>query len=1185
MRTPGQHEQPELLWYRRASWRRAGGVLLGVGVLALTALMLGRVVVARVPQQRAVIERLFEQRTGLEVRFASMRVGWGWRGVRAVLTRVELAEPSGRRFRALAPEVQLNLDTWGIFRGGELSLGRVVLLAPDIEVIARREPTSSEPVSPRAAAAAPAETASWLRRLVDTVRSMPQGQFDVQAGTLRIVDARDGTARTMKVSQAVVRRDGDGVSGYGSVLLPELIGRSVFVSIELEGINTRPNAVDGELRVIGRGVSLTEFASDRGAQGQVTLDARGTVVAGEVVSGRWQANLRRVAFKSSGPTADPGDGVAWRFERVDMTGQLRRVARRLRIDIDNFYVAPEAGPGASAALSIVVDADTSASVVSSQVLPMPVARFLAAVASRGTPSAWPEELDRNSGELQQLRLTVRDAGDVAATFSLSAGIRGLAGEFPALRMSASDVSGTLTGESNHWSFEPAPGQPVTFSSREDGLADASAASEVVTLAGKIAMTGDHDHRTLQLDQLTVTSPRSTVTIDGTVGLESEGPVAIDVVTDGADAVATRDALARIAPDSTLVKALAPLRDGRVVRAELALRGTRTAVGEFRVKTDETRIAAQIAALVWRVDALDAELRESQGKLVLEGGATTLALVGGRIEDVALESARLELPANGAGRVAAKGSLHLDSPWLREKWPILATLHGSGAATVDLRASLDAAGAAVGQWRGTIRVGDAALTLPAPLPAINRLRGTLEFAEQRPTRSTLEGDWFGGTVQLALRQPTGDAVEGAPPILALRGIADAGELARALRISADARSAGEITWTGSLAPARDDQPAQLSVDSSLTGLESTLPAPYAKRAGQALPVTLQATLTDKGAVWSLQANREQRLTIDATAGALQVQMVLPGMIGSAKRLDEGDRRWTVALETLDVTRTPAILAAVRTLISAEQPWGVDLAVKDVRLDSKSLGPLAGRLLLERGAAQLESARMAALWRDGEMRGRCARACQLVWQLEADPADRLLDMLGLGLGVKAQRFVTDGSFSWPANERPSIAALSGDIALSLSDGILLARSATTIPVAWLAPAAITTGEPGSGSSDVSAFSALSAKLRIETGVAVLDRWQLQSAQGELGAHGRIDLVKRDYDLDVDWQRMSDTSSETAPTAEKSRLAAAWAALRNRLQGESAATPAPGPAPDGTPLAFRIVGDWDAPFVTPLSQQANE
>ena len=72
MRTPGQHEQPELLWYRRASWRRAGGVLLGVGVLALTALMLGRVVVARVPQQRAVIERLFEQRTGLEVRFASI---------------------------------------------------------------------------------------------------------------------------------------------------------------------------------------------------------------------------------------------------------------------------------------------------------------------------------------------------------------------------------------------------------------------------------------------------------------------------------------------------------------------------------------------------------------------------------------------------------------------------------------------------------------------------------------------------------------------------------------------------------------------------------------------------------------------------------------------------------------------------------------------------------------------------------------------------------------------------------------------------------------------------------------------------------------------------------------------------------------------------------------------------------
>ncbi|MEZ5515124.1 MAG: AsmA-like C-terminal region-containing protein [Steroidobacteraceae bacterium] len=1161
---------------RRRLWRRVGWAALAAAALAATAVMLGRVVVARVPQQRAVIERLFEQRTGLEVRFASMRVGWGWRGVRAVLTRVELAEPRGRRFRANAPEVQLNLDTWGIFRGGELSLGRVILLAPEIEVITAREPADADGPSATAAPEVPRrDAAPWLARLVETVRAMPRGRFDVEAGTLRIVDSRAGSARIMKVSQLVVRRDEDAVSGYGSVLLPELIGRSLFVSIELDGINTRPAAVTGELRVIGRRLALEEIAGGRGAQGLVTLDARATVQAGALTNGRWQANLRRVAFVPGEPERALTTVTDWRFERIDMSGQLRRVSDRLRVDVDNFYVAPTAGPGATAALAIDFDEQAAAAVVRSARLPMPVARFLAAVAARGAPRDWPLELDRTSGELQQLTLRWSDIDAAEARFDFRADARGLTSALPGLKLSVSDLSGVVRGSPGRWQFEPASNQPVTIT-RAAGPDDVeTAAGEVATLAGRVTVTrGQAAATNVLLEDLVVTAARSVLRIAGSVSLAPAGPVAIDATTERADAVATLAALEHLAPDSTLVRALQPLRAGRLSQATLHLRGIRDAEGGVVVDTAATSLDAQIDALAWEASELQARLRDARGTLALADGRLTFVLTGGRVEDIELETARLELPTDGPGRAVVRARAPLESAWLAQRWPALAALNGQGAAQFELQTTIDPGTTTAGVWRGVARVIDASVLLATPLPPVTRLRGTLEFADRRLTSSTLMGGWFGGSLQLEVAQQT---VDETLPTLNLRGVATVEALAQSLGIADSSQLAGEITWTGTFEPARAEQPPVLLVETSLTGLTSTLPSPYAKPAGRALPVALQVSLGAEAAVWELSAN--QRRVLRATTGAdqLQLQLDLPGVVGVVTRNSAELGEFGVVLDTVEVARLPALVSAARAVAAAATTRVVDVRVAAAMLGERSLGPVQANLHIERGGVELVSASLPQLWREGDVRGRCADMCQLSWRVVADPAKPVLQLLGLAASLDAKRFTTDGKLTWPAEQTPGVATMTGEVAATVLDGLIVAQPVATAPMAWLAPAIVSSADLAAATVDIADFSSLASALSVDAGSATLDRWVLRGAQGELAARGRIDLVRREYDLDLDWQPLAGAPSEAGDTAERSRLAAAWAALRSRLQRDAQlAAPSPASLP---PMAFRMVGPWDAPLLARL------
>ena len=131
--------------------------------------MFTRVIAARVPEQRATLEKLIADRTGLEVRFDNVRFAWNLDGTSAVFTRVQLTDPKAGRVRVVAPELRVELDTWDFLRHQQFSLGHVTLASPDIEIIGDADDSMAQHAPRNGAAAQPrrrrADEAALVRTL------------------------------------------------------------------------------------------------------------------------------------------------------------------------------------------------------------------------------------------------------------------------------------------------------------------------------------------------------------------------------------------------------------------------------------------------------------------------------------------------------------------------------------------------------------------------------------------------------------------------------------------------------------------------------------------------------------------------------------------------------------------------------------------------------------------------------------------------------------------------------------------------------------------------------------------------------------------------------------------------------------------------------------------------------------
>src|ERR1044071_7412407 len=162
--------------------KRAVAVAFCLGLVVTLCVVFTRVIAARVPEQRATLEKLITDRTGLDVRFDNVRFAWDLDGTSAVFTRVELTDPKRGRVHVLAPELRVEFDTWDFLRHHQFSLGHVTLESPDIEIIGDAEDVVTPAPAPRQRAKpgvlAANDEAAIVRRVTSWAQLMPNGRIE-----------------------------------------------------------------------------------------------------------------------------------------------------------------------------------------------------------------------------------------------------------------------------------------------------------------------------------------------------------------------------------------------------------------------------------------------------------------------------------------------------------------------------------------------------------------------------------------------------------------------------------------------------------------------------------------------------------------------------------------------------------------------------------------------------------------------------------------------------------------------------------------------------------------------------------------------------------------------------------------------------------------------------------------------
>src|SRR5687768_12973432 len=171
--------------------RRSALVVFCLLLLATLCVAFTRVVAARVPEQRATLEKLITDRTGLAVRFDNVHFAWDLDGTSAVFTRVELTDPKAGRVRVVAPELRVEFDAWDFLRHHQFSLGHVTLKSPDIEITGDPEEsvavTAAVRGSKRGTAAPRLDERLLVREYLRWAELMPVGRIEVEGARVHLL--------------------------------------------------------------------------------------------------------------------------------------------------------------------------------------------------------------------------------------------------------------------------------------------------------------------------------------------------------------------------------------------------------------------------------------------------------------------------------------------------------------------------------------------------------------------------------------------------------------------------------------------------------------------------------------------------------------------------------------------------------------------------------------------------------------------------------------------------------------------------------------------------------------------------------------------------------------------------------------------------------------------------------------
>ena len=1084
--------------------KRTVAVTFCLGLIVALVMVFTRVIAARIPEQRATLEKLITDRTGLAVRFDNVHFAWDLDGMNAVFTRVELTDPKAGRVRVVAPELRVEFDTWDFLRHQQFSLGHVTLSSPDIEIIGDPEDSAVAVATPRGRAPGPAATPvderALMRRYLAWAELMPTGRIEVEGARVHLLrrgpsPGKVATRHSFTLSQAVVSRGTSSFNAHGTLLLSQDVGQSLFVSARLEGLGAG-SKVSGELRLIARRVFLDKLPASA-LNGRGTIDATFSLRDGRVDSGRWQASARDLELRSDEHR---------RFDHVSLDGKLAREANELLLDFTDLQLTRGARLERAPALHVRVallagTTQIERSTLRAERLPYMAAELITAI----FPSQPGNLLADTAGDWRptagELRDVSFDSGERrdpdAWQFSARAANLELTRQADGARLE--QLAAQIHCDARELSLRFDPSQGVVLH------AGRTSESRPLILSGEVARTLTGAPSLWRFEAFSAASGPAVVSANGrwNPGAPRVEPLQLELA--GIDRILLQDAWALVAADRPIPESLADIEQLQIVKANLDL----TADSDGAVNWKRSDGVITFADLVTAGKDMP-RLGEARGVVTLTRGTVRLELEGGSFEGLTVRNARIDWPLRGVPRLNAALEGRLETPLLRDVLVAqgIERISGTVALEADARGERELRDPA--QWRVTARVSDATMPLGDRLPAVEKLAGTIRYSAGQLRGLALTGNWLGGPVEVESRR----AATGGGISFVVNGVADAAPLLRLLGQEEVAqRVSGQFAWTGSALGNSADGLWKVSLASNLSGVESHLPAPFDKARTRAVPVNADLAVARDGVrEFSVESSRAFDVRGQVLAGVTTAHFEVQGVTGELRGRNASESQLT--MKQLDLARAPQVLAAAAALLPGETELVV--TVDEARYGARSLGALRATIRQQEAgvAFSLESA--ATAMHQLTAKGECPSdgRCRAEFSAATAHLAELLADAQLPAEWPATSLNATGSLDWPVDVR-------GDFAGSLAGKFEIQTA-------------------GAGDDHQ-----LTASAALSDGQIVLADLQGTGPEPDqvFRGNGRIGLTARDYDFTVDYERIS-LAATAVPSPARARLARAWNNLRGSV-----------------------------------------
>ena len=828
----------------RRVWRWAAGAVAVLVLLAALGVGAFRLAIELLPGYEQQVADQVRAATGLRLQFDSLNARIGRYGPEIEFGGARVLPAAGDEPLVSAEAGRVSLAIGRSLWHRRFEVGRVVLVRPRLHFVIRTDGTV-ELVGQGAIGPTPG-----VEREPMTLARLPRGLFAVHDATLDVLDLRARQGRfELTGADLEVERRGNHVRLRGQVELPEHLGSTLEIDADAEGDLDDFASVDWRGRVDARDLDFEQWAAllpdsfvvPAAGRGSLRVSGRGT--GRELAVLRLQPQLAGLRLT----TVDAG------FTRVAGDVRLRREDSGVTVEATGLELAREGAPwrpanfavkltqreGRLASLSVQADYLRIENVAAfAPLLPAgPLRERLESLAPRGelfgidvvVANAGPGVLPEINGHLRFADLGVEPFGKVPGLQGLDGAIEGH-GPGGVLRLATRDA---LVSWPLQW----------------------RAIAELPRIEGRLEWSRFANGVRLWVDDAVIETGHGNARGSLRMVLRPGELPLMDLQAGIADFDARQIwrylPIGRLKPKS-LGWLDAAFRAGRVVEGSVSVTGPtrgfpyREGQGSAHVKARVKGVTLFYAPGWPEIRGIDAELvfdGPGMRALASRGSVAGIAITQAEVHTADLREAIVALRASARGDAGRAIRLLQGSPLGPSLGGGFAALTGSGPLTGELVMYLPIKD--FEQRVVTVTTTLAGVTLRTGQPAIEatNLRGDLWVRNREIEAPTLSGRLLGGPLQVSIRTTTQKSGDLSTQVNA-QGTVVAESLRPVARLPVNAGLSGTANWRGFLTVERNADrqvPARgtLRLSSDLRGLGSQLPAPFAKSAETARPLTITA----------------------------------------------------------------------------------------------------------------------------------------------------------------------------------------------------------------------------------------------------------------------------------------------------------------------------------------------------------